>query len=184
MTSSGGNAGIERVGSGGQPLGGNRSLRIGGNQTLLVHDAERVEKALQHRPLVREVIADEQPSRERIRHLGEGDEIARLLLERKSLHELRPRLQVARDERHRLDLLLDAVAFLPERLRGEEALRLRHLLPQPRRLDGGLSIGHGGIIAQLRAGGTAADEAEGGAVDGTGGPRRGRRCGVDSQRPP
>ena len=144
--------GIERIGGGGQAFGGDGSLRIGGNQALLVHDAERVEKAFQHRPLVREVIAHEQPRRERIRHLREGHEVARLLLERKSLHEFRPRLQVARNERHRLDLLLDAVAFLPERLGGQEALRLGHLLPQPRRLDGGLGIGHGGIIAQLRGG--------------------------------
>ena len=113
-----------------------------------MHDAERVEEAFQHRPLVCQVIAHEQPRRERVRHLREGHEVARLLLERKSLHEFRPRLEVTRNERHRLDLLLGAVAFLPERFGGQKALRLRHLLPQPRRLNGGLGIGHGGIIAQ------------------------------------
>src|SRR3954463_14210410 len=78
--------------------------------------------------------------------MREVDEIAHLPLERQPLHELRPSLQLARNQGHRLDLLFDALAFVPERLGCEEALGFRHLLPEARRLYGGLGVGHGRII--------------------------------------
>jgi hypothetical protein len=101
-------------------------------------DPERIEKGGKHLALVGEMVADEQTGGEALRHRRHGEQIPNLLGPRQRLDELEPEVVLSCDERHRLDLLFNAIAFGPEGLGGIRLLLERQVFPE---LSG--RLGHG-----------------------------------------
>ena len=122
-----------------------RLFMIVGDESVVVRQSQRIQEGPQHRTLVSEVIAHEQPRRQRLRHRRIRRKVFRAALVGEAGDELRPRLHVAGQQAQGFDLLIDPVFFLPERFGGAKPRRLRQVFPD---LGGRIESrrGHGDIL--------------------------------------
>jgi hypothetical protein len=86
-----------------------------------VGDAERVEERTHHRPLVLEVIGDQQPRRQQVGDLRQSGEMLRLLVDRERKDALGPELDLSGNQSDCFCLLQRGLIVGPERGSGRGA---------------------------------------------------------------
>ena len=84
-------------------------------------NAERVEKRSHHRPLVLEVISDDQARRQQIGHLDQAPEVLGALVDRQRHDALGAELDLPRDQGHRFSLFEGGLLIGPEGAGGGHA---------------------------------------------------------------